>query len=81
MIDTVGRPHIGKTISLLAKKNGITQDKIARDAGISRISVNRFFRGHTQLKAKDFTVICKAVGVDIEGQLVEALNKNIMGAT
>ena len=57
---------IGVTLSLLARKNGVTQTDVATAIGISRISVNRFFRGHTQLRAEDFIKVCRFLGVNIE---------------
>jgi transcriptional regulator with XRE-family HTH domain len=64
---------IGTALGLLAKKKNITQEAVAKSVNISRISVNRFFRGHTQIRATDFTRVCLLLGVDIEKQINDQL--------
>ena len=65
--------EVGITLGLIAKKKRLSQGKIAEEVKISRISVNRFFCGHTQLRASDFVNVCLVLGIDINNRLKEEL--------
>lgn len=57
---------VGERISILAKVQGKTQHEIALQTGMSRISVNRFFNGHTEVRAGDAVRILEYLGIDVE---------------
>jgi len=61
---------IGALLYTVAKYKGMSQAEIGAAVGISRLSINRFFMGHTQLRADDFMAVCKALGVDIREIIV-----------
>ncbi len=64
---------IGESISLLARKKNITQGQIAAATGLSRISINRFFRGHTHVGADDFLLILKCLDIDLVKYITESI--------
>lgn len=57
---------VGERISILAKVQGKTQHEVAAHCGMSRISVNRFFNGHTEVRAGDTVRILQYLGIDVE---------------
>jgi len=57
---------INDILRLLAKRKKLTQEKIAKELMISRISVNRFLCGKSQLRASEFVKICLILGIDIK---------------
>lgn len=75
-MEKVSRVNIGEILSAIAKYKGMSQQQIADECGVSRISINRFFRGHTEVKAGDFVDVCKVLGIDVLGQIrSELLNR------
>lgn len=56
---------IGVKLGLLAKKAGITQHELAEKIGCSRISINRFFCGHTEIRAGDLVKLLSALNMDL----------------
>lgn len=62
---------INQAVALLAKRKNMTQEELAKRAGISRISVNRFFRGHTQIRADDLTNILAYLDIDLKKLITE----------
>ncbi len=72
-------PSIGNNLKVLAKLRGITQEEIAKQCEISRISVNRFFAGHTQVRAEDFIAILRIFGIDVPKIVEKQLEEGIRG--
>jgi transcriptional regulator with XRE-family HTH domain len=70
--------RVGIKLSHVAKAKGISQQKIADICKISRISVHRFFKGQTELKATDFMNLLDTLGISIEYKINEAL-ENALG--
>jgi transcriptional regulator with XRE-family HTH domain len=64
---------IARKCYLLSKNKNISQAEIARRIGISRISVNRFFNGKSELRISDFISMMKVLGYDVERQVNDLL--------
>jgi len=64
---------LGKKLSKLAKRKGLTQEEIANKCEVSRISVNRFFREHTELRANDFKRLLSTLGIDLDTMIDRAI--------
>ena len=60
-----------QAVALLAKRKNMTQEQLAKLAGMSRISVNRFFRGHTQIRADDLTNILAHLDIDLKKMITD----------
>ncbi len=69
--------RVGIKLSHIAKANGISQQKIADICQISRISVHRFFKGQTELKATDFMNLLDTLGISIDYKINEALENSL----
>lgn len=75
-----GKPlGLGQRLSVLAKLRGLTQDEIAKKCDISRISVNRFFRERTEIRAKDFKSLLGTLGIDLDLIIEKAIERQIHG--
>jgi transcriptional regulator with XRE-family HTH domain len=68
---------IGRKCALIAKTKNLNQAKLAEEIGISRISINRFFNDHTNMRINEFTTLMKALGLDIE----EEIDRMLMSAS
>lgn len=66
--------NLGQRVGALAKLKGLKQQAIADQIAVSRISVNRFFNGHTEIRSTDFVLMLKALGIDIEAQIQSAMS-------
>jgi transcriptional regulator with XRE-family HTH domain len=75
------RSGLGRRLSVLAKLKGMTQEELANQCEISRISVNRFFRERTEIRACDFKSLLSALGIDIDVIIDRAIEKQIHGET
>lgn len=70
---------LGKKLAVLAKLKGMTQEQIARECAMSRISVNRFFRQHTEIRAGDLSQLLTTLGIDLEQLIDKAIDKQMNG--
>tara|TARA_Y100001935_G_C17289284_1_gene502293 strand:- start:1177 stop:1443 length:267 start_codon:yes stop_codon:yes gene_type:complete len=66
---------LGPLVGKLSKKMKVKQTEIGKSAGISRISINRFFRGKSEVRASDLVEVLRLLGIDVEGQIREKLSK------
>lgn len=57
---------IGPILGKLAKQKRKKQTDLAKSCGISRISINRFFRGKSEIRATDLTRLLTELGIDLE---------------
>lgn len=76
--DRDGELGLSSKLALLAGMMNISQVEMANRCGLSRITVNRFFRGRTQIKASDLMELMEVLGIDLEhlvdrriGELIE----------
>jgi transcriptional regulator with XRE-family HTH domain len=70
---------LGQRLSLLAKLKGLTQDQIAKRCAMSRISVNRFFKEHTELRASDFKTLLATLGIDLDQIIDREIERQMFG--
>ena len=64
---------LGPHIAQLANRLKVKQTRIAMDCEISRISVNRFFRGRSEIRASDLVNLLKVLGIDLEEEIERRL--------
>lgn len=64
---------IGPQVAQLANRLKVKQTRIAQDCEISRISVNRFFRGRSEIRASDLVNVLKVLGIDLEQEIERRL--------
>ncbi len=57
---------IGKLLATLAKESGKTQIALAEAAGVSRLTINRFFNEHTEVRASDLMDIMRALDIKVD---------------
>ena len=65
--------QIGRRVAQLATRMKVKQTRIAHDCEISRISVNRFFRGRSEIRATDLVNVLKVLGIDLETEIQKRL--------
>ena len=65
--------QIGPRVAKLASRMKVKQTRIAQDCEISRISVNRFFRGRSEIRASDLVNVLKVLGIDLESEIQKRL--------
>lgn len=65
--------QIGPRVAQLANRMKVKQTRIAQDCEISRISVNRFFRGRSEIRASDLVNVLKVLGIDLETEINKRL--------
>ena len=70
---------LGQRLSLLAKLKGLTQEQIAKSCSMSRISVNRFFKEHTELRASDFKTLLSTLGIDLDKIIDAEIQRQMFG--
>ena len=57
---------INKQLGLLLRAQNFSQGEIAKRSKLSRVTINRFLAGKSQLKANDLITVMKNVGLDID---------------
>ena len=71
---------IGKRLAVLAKLKGLTQDQIAKRCSMSRISVNRFFKEHTEIRAGDLNLLLNTLGINLDDLIDRAIETQMNGS-
>ena len=66
-----GRHTLGQRIRRLRKSAGLSQDALARESGIGRVTSVRLEKGEQTPRYKTFGAIAKALKVDVSELLVE----------
>lgn len=61
--------QLGPQVAQLATKMRMKQTRIAKSCEISRISVNRFFRGRSEIRASDLVNVLKVLGIDLQAEI------------
>jgi predicted XRE-type DNA-binding protein len=64
---------LGQQVAQLANQLKVKQTRIAQDCEISRISVNRFFRGRSEIRATDLVNVLKVLGIDLQSEIDKCL--------
>ncbi len=71
-----GGSHLGSKLSVLAKNKGLTQERIAKECNISRVSINRFFRGKSDLRTHDLLRLLAVLDIHLENEIDLAFLEN-----
>lgn len=66
-----GRHTLGQRIRRLRNAAGLSQDALAREAGIGRVTLVRLEKGEQTPRYKTLGAIAKALGVDVADLLVD----------
>ena len=66
-----GRHTLGQRIRRLRNAAGLSQDALAREAGIGRVTLVRLEKGEQTPRYKTLGAIARALGVDVSELLVE----------
>lgn len=70
---------IGSRLSILAKGMGLTQEEIANRLKISRITINRFFKGRTEIRSGDLNQLLQLFGIEVGALLDEKIERLVKG--
>lgn len=66
-----GRHTLGRRIRRLRSAAGLSQDALAREAGIGRVTLVRLEKGEQTPRYKTLAAIARALGADVSDLLVE----------
>lgn len=66
-------------LAILAKSKGISQSELAEQIDISRVSVNRFFKGKSSIRTKDLIQLLRVLDVDLEEVIEQKLESKLGG--
>lgn len=53
-------------LAWLAKLQGLRQSDLASECEVSRVTINRFFKNRSELRASDFCKLLAVLGIDID---------------
>ncbi len=73
--------QVGSRLAVLSKSAGLTQEEIAKRCQISRITINRFFKGRTEIRSGDLVQLLSLFGIDILAILDEKIERKMNGKT
>lgn len=68
---------LGKKLAILTKLQGITQEQMAKSCAMSRISINRFFKSHTEIRASDLGALLSTLGINLDQLIDRAIERHI----
>lgn len=71
---------IGQLCGALTKVRGLTQKEVANYVKRDRVSINRFFNGHSQPPADVFLLLLNFLGIDMQKQIADALQREVGSA-
>ncbi|NQZ01435.1 MAG: helix-turn-helix transcriptional regulator [Bdellovibrionales bacterium] len=67
---------LAEKLAILAKAKGYSQSELAGQIDISRVSINRFFKGRSSIRTKDLVQLLKVLDIDLE----EVVNQKLENA-
>ncbi|MEO0337201.1 MAG: helix-turn-helix transcriptional regulator [Pseudomonadota bacterium] len=67
---------LAEKLAILAKTKGFSQSELAGQIDISRVSINRFFKGRSSIRTKDLVQLLKVLDIDLE----EVVNQKLESA-
>ncbi|MCB0407615.1 MAG: helix-turn-helix domain-containing protein [Bdellovibrionales bacterium] len=62
---------IGEKLATLAKSKGYSQGRLAEEIDISRVSINRFFKGKSSIRTRDLIQLLKVLDIDLEDLIAQ----------
>lgn len=65
--------YIGELLAQLARRKGFSQGRIAEKMDVSRVSINRFFKGRSSIRTRDLLSLLKLLDIDLEQLIQERL--------
>ncbi len=71
--------NIGEKLATLSKSKGLSQGKLAEKIDVSRVSINRFFKGKSSLRTKDLVLLLKVLDIDLEQMIHQKLEAESRG--
>jgi transcriptional regulator with XRE-family HTH domain len=72
--------NLGKKLAVLTKLKGFTQEEVAKTCAMSRISINRFFKSHTEIRASDLGALLNTLGINLDQLIDRAIERQINGS-
>jgi transcriptional regulator with XRE-family HTH domain len=73
------RLAFAEKLAILAKSKGISQSELAERIDISRVSINRFFKGKSSIRTKDLIQLLQVLDIDLEEVIEQQLNSKLRG--
>lgn len=70
---------LGEKVAILARLKSKRQQELADNSGKSRVSINRYFNGRTDMSSRDFAKILKSLDINIEEQIDLAIKRELGG--
>jgi transcriptional regulator with XRE-family HTH domain len=70
-----GTTMVGEKLGVIAKRLRVGQGGLAKKTGMSRVTISRFFNGHSELRATDFVRVCEELGVPLMGLIDDRLKQ------
>lgn len=70
---------IGGKLATLAKSKGLSQGKLAEKIDVSRVSINRFFKGKSSIRTRDLVLLLKVLDIDLEQMIAKKLQSEMDG--
>lgn len=75
------RLAFAEKLAILAKSKGISQSELAEQIDISRVSINRFFKGKSSIRTKDLIQLLRVLDIDLEEVIEQQLNSKLSGGS
>lgn len=75
MKETNQEPRIGVRLATMAAMAGKKQTDLATKCGVSRLTIHRFFKGHSELKATDFIRLISLLGINLENVITDNMQR------
>lgn len=73
--------NLTSKISILAKLDKLTQNRIAIHCNLSKLTICRFLSGKTDIKTSDFIKLLELFGIDIQAQIDDLLFSRVSPST
>jgi len=64
---------LAEKLAILAKSKGFSQSDLAHKIDISRVSINRFFKGKSSIRTRDLVQLLQALDIDLEEVVTQKL--------
>jgi len=74
-----GQERIGLRLATMAAIAGKKQTDLASECGVSRLTIHRFFKGHSEIKASDFIRLMSLLGVNLEAVISDKMQRISQG--
>jgi transcriptional regulator with XRE-family HTH domain len=69
--------EMAKKLSAIARIRRITQAQLAIACGVSRVTINRYFCGHCELRASEFILLLTTLGIPVHETILRQLNQTL----